>query len=217
MIRIWDLPTRLFHWVLVLLISFSIVTAKVGGNWIDWHMRSGYCILTLVLFRIMWGFAGSHHARFTNFVHPPAAVFSYLREMRNGSAATQAGHNPLGALSVVVMLLVLLLQASTGLFANDSIASEGPLARLVSNATSDMLTRVHKIDQYVIYTLIVLHLGAIGYYYFAKRENLIVPMFTGDKTGGAAVVPSIDNARLRVRAAVLLVIAAALAAFVVTR
>lgn len=217
MTRIWDLPTRLFHWVLVLLITFSIVSAKIGGNWIDWHMRSGYCILTLVLFRIMWGFAGSHHARFANFVRPPAAVLFYLREMRYGSTAAQAGHNPLGALSVVVMLLVLLLQASTGLFANDSIATEGPLARLVSSATSDMLTRVHKVDQYVIYALIVLHLGAIAYYYFAKRENLIVPMFTGDKGGGATFVPSVDNAGLRLRAAILLAIAAALAGFIVTR
>lgn len=216
MIRVWDLPTRLFHWVLVLLVVFSIVSAKIGGNWLDWHMRSGYCILALVLFRIMWGFAGSHHARFANFVRPPSAIVSYLRGMRDGSAAAQAGHNPLGALSVVAVLLVLLLQASSGLFANDSIASEGPLAKLVSSASSDLLTRVHKINQYVIFALIALHLAAIAYYYFAKRENLVVPMFTGDKSG-ATFVPAIDDTRVRVRAAILLAIAAAFAGYVVTR
>ena len=216
MIRIWDLPTRLFHWILVLLVSFSIVSAKIGGNWLDWHMRSGYCILALVLFRIMWGFVGSHHARFSNFVRPPGAVLSYLREMRNGSASAQAGHNPLGALSVLAVLAVLLLQASTGLFANDSISSEGPLARLVSSATSDRLTLIHKINQYVIYSLITLHLGAVAYYYFAKRENLVLPMFTGDKAG-AGFVSANDGVRLRVRAAILLSIAAAVATYVVTR
>jgi len=215
-IRVWDLPTRLFHWVLVLLVCFSVVTAHVGGNWLDWHMRSGYCILALLAFRIMWGFAGSHHARFANFVRPPAAVLAYLRQLRDGSAPAQAGHNPLGALSVIAMLLALLLQASTGLFSNDSISSEGPLAKRVSQATSDRLSSIHEANQYVIYVLIALHLGAIAYYFFAKRENLVVPMFTGDKPGGSLVAAS-DNGTLRVRAAILLAIAAGLAAYIVTR
>jgi cytochrome b len=215
-IRIWDLPTRLFHWVLVLFVSFSIVSAKIGGNWIDWHMRSGYCILALVLFRVMWGFAGSFHARFANFVRPPARVLSYVRELRGGTAATQAGHNPLGALSVLAILASLLLQASTGLFSNDSIASEGPLARLVSSSSSDLFTRVHKINQGVIFALIALHLAAIAYYYFAKRENLVLPMLTGDKAG-PGFPPANDDLGVRIRAAVFLVIAAALAGYVVTR
>jgi cytochrome b len=214
--RVWDLPTRLFHWVLVLFVSFSIVSAKIGGNWIDWHMRSGYCILALVLFRIMWGFAGSHHARFVNFVRPPGAVLAYLRELRGTNRLALAGHNPLGALSVLAVIVALLLQASTGLFANDSIASEGPLARLVSNRTSDLLTGIHKINQYVIFTLIALHLAAIAYYYFAKRENLVLPMLTGDKPG-SGFVASRDDVGTRVRAAVLLAIAAALAGYVITR
>jgi len=215
-IRVWDLPTRLFHWVLVVLVCFSVISAHIGGNWLDWHMRSGYCILTLLAFRIMWGFAGSHHARFANFVRPPAAVLAYLRQMRDGSAPAQAGHNPLGALSVIAMLLALLLQASTGLFSNDSISSEGPLAKQVSQATSDRLSAIHEANQYVIYLLVALHLGAIAYYFFAKRENLIVPMFTGDKPGGSLVAAT-DNGTLRVRAAILLAIAAGLAAYVVTR
>ena len=136
--------------------------------------------------------------------------------MRRGSATAQAGHNPLGALSVVALLAVLLLQASAGLFANDSIASEGPLARHVASRTSDLLTGVHKTNQYVIYALIALHLAAIGYYYFAKRENLVLPMLTGDKPG-AGFVSSSDDLSLRIRAAILLAIAAALATYVVTR
>jgi cytochrome b len=213
---VWDLPTRLFHWALVLFVVFSIVSAKIGGNWIDWHMRSGYCILALVLFRVMWGFGGSFHARFVNFVRPPAAVLAYVREMRRGRATTQAGHNPLGALSVLALLGVLSLQASTGLFANDSISSEGPLAKLVASSTSDLLTRVHKTNQYVIFVLIGLHLGAIAYYYFARRENLVLPMITGDKPG-SGLAPSSDDLRERVRAAILLAIAAAFAGYVVTR
>jgi len=216
-IRIWDLPTRLFHWILVVLVAFSVVSAEIGGNWLDWHMRSGYCILTLVLFRIMWGFAGSHHARFSNFVRPPAAALAYLRELRNGSAAAQAGHNPLGALSVVALLAALLLQASTGLFANDdSTSTEGPLAKLVSNHTSNLLTLVHEVNQYVLYTLVALHIAAIAYYYFAKRENLVTPMLTGDKAG-TGLVSAADDARIRIRAAALLAIAVAIASYIFTR
>lgn len=217
MIRIWDLPTRLFHWIVLLLVVFSVVTAEIGGNWLDWHMRSGYCILTLVLFRIMWGFAGSHHARFANFVRPPAAVFAYLRELRNRSAAAQTGHNPLGALSVIALLVALLLQTSTGLFANDdSTSTEGPLAKFVSNHTSNVLTAVHEVNQYLIYALVALHVAAIAYYYFAKRENLVTPMLTGDKPG-TGLVPAADDARIRIRAAILLVVAGAIVGYLFTR
>jgi len=213
--RVWDLGTRLFHWALVLFVAFSILSAKLGGNWIDWHMRSGVCILALILFRITWGFIGPHHAKFANFVRPPAEVLTYVRSMRAGGATAntaQAGHNPLGALSVIAMIVILLLQASTGLFANDSIASEGPLAKFVSNATSDLLTRIHKIDQFVIYLLIATHIGAIVYYAFAKHDNLVRPMLTGDKpvTG---LVASRDDWAVRVRAAILLVIAFGLTGF----
>ena len=217
MIRIWDLPTRLFHWILVVLVVFSVVSAEIGGNWLDWHMRSGYCILTLLLFRLLWGFAGSYHARFANFVRPPAAVLAYLRDLRNGTLARQGGHNPLGALSVVVLLIAFLLQASTGLFANDdSTSTEGPLAKLVSNHTSNLLTAVHEINQWVLYTLVALHVAAIAYYYFARRENLVTPMLTGDKPG-TGLVSATDDAGIRIRAAILLVIAGAVVGYIFTR
>jgi len=215
LIRVWDLPTRLFHWIMLLLVVFSVVTAEIDE--LDWHMRSGYCILTLVLFRIMWGFAGPYHARFANFVRTPAAVLAYLRDLRNGSAAAQGGHNPLGALSVVALLIALLLQASTGLFANDdSTSTEGPLAKLVSNHTSNLLTAVHEINQWVLYTLVALHVAAIAYFYFAKRENLVTPMLTGDKPG-TGLVSATDDAGIRIRAVILLVIAGAVVGYIFTR
>jgi cytochrome b len=214
--RIWDLPTRLFHWALVVLVVFSVVTAKVGGNWIDWHMRSGYTILALLLFRILWGFAGARYARFAAFVRGPAAIVEYVRRLRAGRAATHAGHNPLGALSVLAMLAALLVQASTGLFANDAIASEGPLAKFVSGATSDFATRIHKLNQYLIFALIALHLAAVAYYHFAKRENLVLPMLTGDKPGRIGE-PAVDDLALRLRAAALFALAAGAVALLVTR
>ncbi len=214
--RVWDLPTRLFHWLLVVLVTFSIVSAKIGGNWMEWHARSGILILTLVVFRILWGFVGPHHARFANFVRSPAAVMAYVRSMRQSDAAAkvaQAGHNPLGALSVLAILAVLLFQATTGLFSNDdTLGFEGPLAKFVSGAASDLATKLHKIDEKVIYVLIALHLGAILYYAFAKRENLVRPMLTGDKPV-AGLVPSRDDWAMRVRALVIFVVVMLAAGF----
>jgi cytochrome b len=214
--RIWDLPTRLFHWLLAALVVFSVVTAKVGGNWIDWHMRSGYAVLALLLFRILWGFVGARYARFAAFVRGPAAIADYVRRLRAGDAAAHAGHNPLGALSVLAMLAALLVQASSGLFANDAIASEGPLAKYVSGAASDFATRIHKLNQYPIFALIALHVAAVAYYHFAKRENLVLPMLTGDKPGRVGE-PAADDLALHLRAVALLALAAGAVAFLVTR
>src|SRR5438067_2364360 len=116
MARVWDLPVRLFHWVLVALVVFSFTTGKLGGNWLRWHMYSGYLILTLVLFRIAWGVIGSDTARFAGFIRGPSHVVRYARSLLGGPPQFHAGHNPLGGLMVVLMLALLLLQASTGLF-----------------------------------------------------------------------------------------------------
>lgn len=214
--RVWDLPTRLFHWALAALVVFSVVTAEVGGNWIDWHMRSGYAVLALLLFRIVWGFAGARYARFAAFVRGPRAVADYVRRLRAGDATPHPGHNPLGALSVLAMLAVLLVQAGSGLFANDAIASEGPLAKFVSGATSDLATRIHKLNQYPLFALIALHVAAVAYYHFAKRENLVLPMLTGDKPGRVGE-PAADDLALHLRAVALLALAAGAVAFLVTR
>jgi cytochrome b len=185
-IAVWDLPLRLFHWLLALLVVTSLVSARIGGNAMQIHMLSGYTILTLLLFRILWGFLGGTHARFASFVRGPASALAYLVALRRQQAGTYLGHNPAGAWSAIFMLASLLLQASTGLFANDDIATEGPLAKLVSKALSDRITGIHYLNSSLLYVLIGLHLLAVAYYFFYKREDLVKPMLTGLKEGVAA-------------------------------
>lgn len=179
-ILVWDLPLRLFHWLLAALVVIAIATGTIGGNALVWHMRAGYGILALLVFRLLWGIWGGHHARFASFVRGPRAIVAYLR----GHGSPAAGHNPLGALSVLAMLALLLVQAVLGLFANDDIFTEGPLYKLVSKDTSDWLTGLHKRNLYLIAALIALHLGAVFYYLLVKRDNLIRPMITGCKDAG---------------------------------
>ncbi|MEP7156192.1 MAG: cytochrome b/b6 domain-containing protein [Betaproteobacteria bacterium] len=174
---VWDAPIRLFHWLLVLAILALFVTANLGGNWMEWHKRSGYFVIGLLIFRLIWGVGGGYHARFINFVRGPRSVWAYVR----GNIADTGGHNPLGALSVLAMLAVLTIQVGTGLFSNDDIVLEGPYARMVSKEVSDFLTRIHHINSKVMIGLIVLHLLAIGYYFFGKKSNLVKPMLTGRK------------------------------------
>lgn len=182
-VRIWDPATRLFHWALVILVAANIYTGLVGGLWeMDLHMLSGYAILSLVVFRVSWGLVGSRHSRFSDFVRGPGAVISYVKRLRRGDDVPAGGHNPLGGWSVMAMLASLLVQATTGLFANDDIFTEGPLARTVSKATSDTLTWIHHVNSNVLYVLIAVHLLAVLGYLIVKRDNLIRPMFTGRKT-----------------------------------
>ncbi len=190
-IRVWDIPVRLFHWLLVLLVIALFVTGKLGGNWLEWHQRAGVGVIGLVLFRVIWGFVGSTHARFASFLRGPSAVFAYVKNLRQRPLPHDIGHNPMGALSVVAMLLVLLAQAVLGLFANDDIMLEGPYARLVSKETSDFLTKLHKLNADVIIGLVCLHLAAIAFAYFYKKENLVKPMFTGEKASDSDAIPSI--------------------------
>jgi cytochrome b len=208
-VRIWDLPTRLTHWALAVLIVFSVATAKTGGNALQWHFWSGYAVLTLLVFRLLWGVAGDRYARFASFVRGPRAVLAYLR----GAADGGAGHNPLGALSVLALLASMLVQATTGLFANDAIFSEGPLAKLVSGATSDRMTSIHKFNEKVLYVLVGLHLAAVAFYE-ARRKRLVLPMIVGDRRDIDAS-PARDDAGMRLRATVLLAVAAALVSYVV--
>ncbi len=176
-IRVWDLPIRLFHWLLALGIVVSFITVKMGGNAMELHARAGYCVLTLIIFRIFWGFIGSRYARFTNFVPSPKSLFAYC----SGKSRAGLGHNPLGALSVLALIISVGLQAGTGLFANDDIAFEGPFAKYVSNDAVELLTSIHHLNEKVLIILIALHLCAILYYQKFKGENLIKPMLLGDK------------------------------------
>ena len=190
-IRVWDLPVRLFHWLLVLLIIVMFVTGKLGGNWLEWHKRAGFFVLGLVIFRIIWGFVGSHHARFVNFLRGPQTVIAYLKSATHKNSAQHVGHNPLGALSIVTMLGVLLLQAVMGLFANDDLMLEGPFAHLVSKAVSDQMTMLHKLNSTVILVLIGVHLAAVAIAFFYKKDNLVKAMITGNKILSAnAATPS---------------------------
>ncbi len=172
--RVWDLPTRLFHWSLVVLVVAAFVTAKVGGNAMAWHGRLGLAILGLLVFRIAWGFVGSTYARFAQFVRGPAAIRAYLKGEWRGQ-----GHNPIGALSVLALLGVLAAQAATGLFANDDIAFEGYLYPLVGSELSGKITGIHHLLEKALMLLVALHVGAIVFYARVRKHNLVKPMLTG--------------------------------------
>ncbi len=197
-VRVWDLPTRLFHWALAICVVLGIVFVKIGGNAIQWHAYCGYTALALILFRVIWGFVGSWHARFANFIPSPSKLIAFLRGQVDGGL----GHNPLGALSVIALLIIVLIQALTGLFTDDDIFFQGPFARYVSNSTVALFTSIHRFNQYLIFALVGLHIAAISYYYFVKRENLVGPMVTGDKL--TSIVPKsreiIDSSRQRMLA-----------------
>lgn len=177
--RVWDLPVRLFHWSLVLLVAFQFVSGNVGGNLMRWHMLSGYTILALVLFRIAWGVGGSTTARFAHFVAGPRAALAFGRRLLSRAPAPYAGHNPIGGWMVIALLAALAVQAGSGLFANDDIATEGPLAVLVSKATSDRMTAIHHATFVVLAVLTALHVCAVLYHWLVKKEDLIGAMFTG--------------------------------------
>jgi cytochrome b len=180
-VRVWDIPVRVFHWLVVVLIVVSFTTAEIGGNAMQIHEYSGFTILTLVLFRVLWGIFGSTYARFRDFVHHPRQAIEYASSLRRGQPPFYAGHNPLGGWMIVALLLCLMVQTGTGLFANDDIMTEGPLFGWVSKRTSDTLSLIHAINFYVLLVLIAVHIASALYYVWGKRENLIVPLFTGRK------------------------------------
>ena len=197
-IRIWDLPTRLFHWTLVMAIIGSFITADDGGNSLEWHAKFGYFILSLLLFRLVWGFVGGYYARFLNFIKSPKTAIAYLRK-----PSEVPGHNPLGAFSVVALLGFLLLQGITGLFTSDDIAFEGPLYKYVSSSLSELLSSVHRFNESVLIVLVCAHIGAIVYYRWVKKVDLLKPMLTGDKIWTEKIPVSRDDSLLRLTAVVI--------------
>jgi cytochrome b len=213
-VKVWDLPVRVFHWLLVVLVFLSWVSSEVGGNAMAYHMWIGYTTLTLLLFRIVWGFVGGQHARFREFVHGPGAVVRYLRGSPRREGGTYVGHNPAGGWSVLALLACLLVQAVTGLFTNDEISTEGPLAARVSSETSDLLSTVHRYNFYVLLTLVALHVAAVLFYLLVKRQNLVWPMFTGRKRVAAGEAVDARAASLWL-AIVVLACAAGVVAWVV--
>jgi cytochrome b len=214
-VRVWDAPTRLFHWALVLLMVAMVITGEIGGQAMVWHFRFGYAILTLVLFRIIWGLIGGYWSRFYTFVRSPLHIWRYLRG--KGGDAHVLGHNPLGAVSVLAMLLILVIQALSGMMSDDEIAFAGPLTALVSSATVQAATFYHKeIGKAILIVLVVLHIGAIVFYRVKKSVNLVTPMLTGDKEVNTADAPaSKDNLKTRLIAVVTLICCALLVRFIV--
>lgn len=210
-VRVWDLPTRLFHWALTLCVVALVVTAKVGGTAMEWHLRLGYAVLALLAFRVVWGFVGGRWSRFGAFVYSPARLLRYLQG--RGGAHDSVGHTPLGALSVFALLAALAAQVTTGLVSDDEIAFAGPLTRFVSNSLVAQATGYHKdIGQYLVIGLVALHLLAIGYYVFVRRQRLVAPMLHGNRELPApGPAPSRDDAVSRILAAVVLAGCAGLA------
>jgi cytochrome b len=216
-VRVWDLPTRLFHWTLAVCVVASVVSAKLGGNAMVWHFRLGYVVFTLIAFRLLWGFVGGRWSRFASFVYAPATTLRYLRGETRPGEHLDVGHNPLGALSVFGLLAVLAAQVGSGLFADDEIANTGPLIKFVSGATSELLTHWHKrYGQWLIIALVALHVAAITYYAWRKQKNLVVPMWAGDKPLPADVPASADTGRNRALALLLVAVCAALVAWLVS-
>ncbi|MBP2232650.1 cytochrome b [Azospirillum agricola] len=184
-VRVWDLPTRLFHWSLVLLVTVAVVSAKM--DMLSIHMLAGETILALVLFRLVWGVIGSQTARFADFVKGPRAILAYLAGSRGGAAPATLGHNPLGALMVVALLLALAVQAGSGLFTSDDILVDGPLVPLASSGAVATLGTLHRLLADGILILVGLHVLAVLGYLLVKKDNLIRPMITGRKRVEGAV------------------------------
>jgi len=208
-VRVWDLPTRIFHWTLMVCVIASVVTGQIGGAAMDWHFRLGYVVLTLLLFRLGWGLVGGHWSRFSSFLYAPSTLLRYLRGQ--GGPELSTGHNPLGAGSVFALLFFLLAQVATGLISDDEIATSGPLTSLVPGAWVSQATWYHhSVGKLVLIVLVALHVAAILFYLWRKRVNLVRPMLLGDKETEQLLPSSRDDARARLLAAVLLAICASL-------
>lgn len=182
-VQVWDLPTRLFKWALVALVVSAWVSNEFGGSMPLWHKWNGYAILTLVVFRILWGFAGGASVRFSNFVRAPSIVIGYARDLLGGRPRHFLGHNPLGALMIVAMLAVLALQGVLGLYAadDDRIIIEGPLAKTVSDAMVTLASRWHGRIFNLVLVLVAIHVCAVIFYRVRKKDPLIEAMVTGRK------------------------------------
>jgi cytochrome b len=210
-VRAWDLPTRLFHWALVLLMIAAYVTRKNLDN-LTWHIWTGYAILVLIVFRVLWGFVGSSTARFSSFLYGPVAALRYGIDFLLRRPRRFLGHNPLGSIAAIAMIVLIGVQAMLGLFSYDDHTSihGGPLAGKVAEATMASATKWHLSLFYIILYVVGLHILANVLYIVWKGENLVGPMITGTKANtGFEDQPEAQIAPLW-RAVVCLVLAAAI-------
>jgi cytochrome b len=206
-VRIWDLPTRLFHWLLAGCVIGLVITGNVGGNAMVWHFRLGYLVLTLVLFRLVWGLVGGHWSRWSSLPLHPRHALAYLRS--HATARPLVGHNPLGSWSIVAMLFFLLFQVSTGLISDDEIANAGPLTALVSGSWVSWATSWHKNwGKLIIIGLVLLHLLALFWHRFKNHPPLVPAMLHGDKSLPEPVSASRDQWRHRLLAVLILCLSA---------
>ena len=212
--RVWDLPTRLFHWALAVAVIGLIGTGLSGI--MEWHFRLGYTVLALLMFRLLWGFVGGRWSRFAAFVYAPGSVVAYLRGRAHPDHLI--GHTPLGALSVFAVLAILAFQVATGLMADDEISASGPLTRFVSGSVVSFATGWHKAQgKWIVITLVSLHVLAVLFYVLVKRHRLVRPMVSGDKLVSGAngnVAASRDDAASRGLALVLFALCAGVAYWV---
>ena len=212
-LRVWDLPTRLFHWLLVIAVVGLIITGNLGGAWMTSHFRLGYAVLALLLFRLAWGFVGGYWSRFSRFIYSPLTLLRYLRGQ--SMPEHELGHSPTAALSVFALLLVLSLQVVSGLLSDDEIAFTGPLSRFAPSEWVPLATAYHaEWGKLVLIGLVVLHLLAIGYYKWIRKTSLVAAMITGDKTTDLLQPASRDGLAQRVLALLLAIGCVAIAAFV---
>jgi len=180
---VWDLPTRVFHWLLVTSLTASWITAEIGYDWTETHFLLGYCNLTLVLFRVLWGLVGPHHARFTTFMESPRTAWASVPALFSRKPGAHIGHNPIGAWSVAIFLTLISIQAGTGLFISDDIIYAGPYNSVVNSNLAGILANIHHLNFALLQAFVVLHVAAIAWYAFGKRTKLLGPMLTGKKTG----------------------------------
>jgi cytochrome b len=178
---IWDLPLRVFHWLLVVTVVGCWATYELGIEYFTWHRWLGYVALVLVAFRVLWGFAGPRHARFAGFIRGPRAWWQHARTLTSRSEEHYPGHSPLGGVMILLLLVLVAALGITGLFANDEIMNNGPLYGYVSDAASDSLSRLHRQLMDYLWVAIGLHVAAILGYLLVKRQDLLTPMFTGRK------------------------------------
>ena len=213
-VRVWDLPTRLFHWFLLLCVSALAISGLIGGSALTWHFRFGYAVIALLAFRIIWVLVGGRWSRFGAFVYAPQSIVNYIKG--KGKPEHSVGHSPLGALSVFALLVFLVAQVSTGLMSDDEVANSGPLTHLVSNATVQLATFYHAaVGKWVLLGLVLLHIGAVIFYQ-RRQHKLLDAMLHGDKTLALAVPSSRDDVLSRTAALVIFALCGAGAYWVST-
>lgn len=213
-VRIWDLPTRVFHWSLASCVFLLLITGTLGGNAMIWHFRLGYAVMTLLLFRLIWGLVGGLWSQWRRLPLSPRQVWAYWAGRADLSHL--AGHNPMGSWSVLAMLLVLFVQVSTGLVSDDEIANSGPLTALVSGEWVSLATHWHKAwGRWLIIALVLVHVLAIIWYRWLKGQSLVAAMWHGDKQLPHQLPSSVDTWTTRLGAAVIVLLCAAGVWFVI--